>query len=344
MTIEKPIDVQFDGRSKWLPSRKAAERLLQAAQLTSLLVMTAMVATKGWQNHVGAGFVLAGTSAVLWAPALRRRTLQGWWFFYVAGIFIYTLLRSLADETVISPLTSYPILLDDAFALGRNPTREVQEMFFDSSSPNWLDRFAVGWHWSFFVLPHAWAIAVFIFDRGHFRRFILAMLLTWYAGLVLFFIIPTTPPWLAAQEGSLEGVVRIMDFVGRDAFGNAYGNVQATFGEPNSVAAMPSLHIAITLLLVLFAFNRARWLGSAMALYCLLMVASLLYLGEHYLVDMAVGAAMAILCYAVVARWTGPGSSGHAPVDGRGSGSEADIGSAHDHFASTDEEIATGFE
>ena len=289
MTLETPVDGQLDARSKSLTARIVVDRLLQTAQVMSLLLMTAMVVTKGWQNHVGAGFALAGTSAVLWTPILRQRSMRSWWFYYVAGIFVYTLLRSLADETFVSPLTRYPIRLDEAFALGRNPTREVQEAFFDSSSPNWLDRFAVGWHWSFFILPHAWALAVFLLDRAHFRRFVLAMLLTWYTGLFLFFIVPTTPPWLATQQGSLTGVVRIMDFVGRDAAGSAYDTVQATFGEPNSVAAMPSLHIAITWLLVLFAFNRGRWLGSALALYCLVMVASLLYLGEHYLVDMAAG-------------------------------------------------------
>jgi membrane-associated phospholipid phosphatase len=295
----------------------ATARAVMGARILTLLLMTAMVASKGWQEHIGLGFTLAGMGAVLWAPVLRGQGVGRWWFYYVAGIFLYTLLRSLADETSITASTGYPIQLDETLAFGRNPTLALQQEFFDWTAPNWLDRAAVAWHWSFFILPHAWGAAVFVFDRKKFPGFALAMLLTWYAGLLMFFIVPTTPPWLAAQEGALPGVFRIMDFVGRDAAGSAYNNVQATFGEPNSVAAMPSLHIAITWLLVLFAVNTRRWAGGLLGAYCLLMAAALLYLGEHYVVDMIAGAVMATLCYKAAMRWTKFDSSSYPAINGR---------------------------
>lgn len=317
MTRENAIHPPSTQAKSWAASRAVLETALPPARIFALLAMTGMVATKGWQDHLLLGFALAGVAACAWAPTLREKGAARWWFFYVTGIFVYTLFRSLADETSLAPRTLYPIRLDEALALGHNPTRGLQRLFFNVTAPGWLDRFAVGLHWSFFVLPHAWALGIFLFDRHRFPRFVVAMLLTWYAGLALFFLVPTVPPWLASQDGALPGVVRIMDFVGRDAAEGVYASIQATFGEPNSVAAMPSLHIAITWLLVLFAAHRRRWMGGLLAIYCALMAAALLYLGEHYIVDMLAGATLASLCYLAAIRFTSSGSGGDPAIDGR---------------------------
>ena len=59
----------------------------------------------------------------------------------------------------------------------------------------------------------------------------------------------------------------------------------------NNVAAMPSLHAAFTLFVVVFAFPWVRR-GSAraaMLMFPLAMATSLVYFGEHYLADILAG-------------------------------------------------------
>ncbi len=64
---------------------------------------------------------------------------------------------------------------------------------------------------------------------------------------------------------------------------------------------MPSLHTAITVLMA-FALWRVRpALGIAGGIYSLAMGFSLIYLGEHYLVDVLAGAVLAV----GVAWWVG---------------------------------------
>lgn len=69
--------------------------------------------------------------------------------------------------------------------------------------------------------------------------------------------------------------------------------VYTFFTDPNPIAAMPSLHQAFTLLMALVLWRERRWLGVLGGLYALAMGASLVYLGEHYLVDVLAGAALA---------------------------------------------------
>jgi membrane-associated phospholipid phosphatase len=59
-----------------------------------------------------------------------------------------------------------------------------------------------------------------------------------------------------------------------------------------------------------FLFVRAlnRWLGRALLVYAVLMGFSLVYMGEHYVSDVLIGAVMASLVYLAVQRLGAPGS------------------------------------
>jgi membrane-associated phospholipid phosphatase len=67
---------------------------------------------------------------------------------------------------------------------------------------------------------------------------------------------------------------------------------------------MPSLHTAFATLIALFigARLRSRW-RYLLALYPLAMGFSLVYLGEHYVIDVVAGYGYAIGVYAAVSWW-----------------------------------------
>ena len=282
--------------------RGAGDRALLVTQITLLLAMAATVATKLWQDHMWVGFVLVAVTLVAWAPEVRRSRVRRWWFAYVAGIFLYTLLRAYADETLVPVRTVYVIDIDKFLFFGTDPVVWLQDRLFSPSRLTPLDFFTVQVHWSFFVAPHLAAIAIFLWRRELFPRYTVLIVGTMYLGLALFFLLPTTPPWLAGQAGQLPGVFRVMDFVGGRVNAETYKTVYASLGEPNSVAAMPSIHMGVTFAMYLWARDHYRRLAWGLLAYSALMGFSLLYLAEHYIADLTVGIACAIVCYWVTKR------------------------------------------
>jgi hypothetical protein len=286
------------------PSQRT--RWLEAAWLSletiTLLAMVVIVVTRIWQDHVWAGWALVGIAVLVWAPEFRLRRARRWWFVYVAGTFIYTLLRSYADSDGMPIQTMYTIDFDHFLFFGHDPVVWLQDHLFSPAHVTPLDFLAVQVHWSFFVVPHAVAIAIFVWKRRLFPRYVALVVGTLYVGLVLFFLVPTTPPWLAARAGELPGVFRIMDFVGNKANGSAYTAVYSSIGEPNSVAAMPSIHMAITFALYLWARDHQPRLAPYFLVYSIVMGAALIYLAEHYLLDLLIGMLCAIACHLVTRR------------------------------------------
>lgn len=277
--------------------QRLATQGLLALQIGLLLAMAGTVATRLWQDHIWVGFVLVGATAAVWLPEIGRARARRWWFVYVAGIFAYTLLRAYADETAVPIRTMYVIHIDQAIFLGTDPVVWLQDRFFSPDRVTVLDVLAVQVHWSFFIAPHLAGVLIFFWRRELFPRYTLLVVGTMYLGLVLFLLLPTTPPWLASQAGSLPQVFRVMDFVGGRVNSDSYQAFYASLGEPNSVAAMPSIHMGVTFAMYLWARDHYRKLAPWLLAYSAIMGISLIYLAEHYLADLVVGMACAMVCY-----------------------------------------------
>lgn len=278
-------------------------RALLGGQVVCLLALTAAVVTRTWQDHIWIGFLLVAVTLAVWIPELPRPRARRWWFVYVWGIFVYTLLRALADETPIPTRWTYAKRLDELIFLGSNPVTALQGEFFSPSAVSWLDRAAVLVHWSFFVVPSATAVVIFIWERPLFPRYALVVVGTMYLGLILFYVVPTAPPWLAASTGVEPGVFRVMDFVGGEVDEETYEEFYASLGEPNSVAAMPSIHLGVIFAMFLWAYHYHRRHSPVFLAYAILTGISLVYLGEHYVIDLLAGVVCASLCWLMVRRF-----------------------------------------
>jgi membrane-associated phospholipid phosphatase len=107
------------------------------------------------------------------------------------------------------------------------------------------------------------------------------------------------PPWLASRQGLLPHVQRmVVDTLQQvGGFGQFYAGADP---EPN--AAMPSLHVAVPMVIactVVAVRGSRRWTSWLWMLYPLTLSFGVLYLGEHYLADAVVGIALGALCFAV---------------------------------------------
>ena len=73
-------------------------------------------------------------------------------------------------------------------------------------------------------------------------------------------------------------------------------------GPLKGISAMPSMHVAIAVLLAIYGFHCSRWAGWLLTVFALLIQLGSVQLAWHYAVDGYAGAAIAICCWMISSR------------------------------------------
>jgi hypothetical protein len=185
----------------------------------------------------------------------------------------------------------YPIAVDRAL-FGRAPTPVLQRALARGSGPTALDHALVYTHWAWFLQPHAATAWILWKHPQRFSRSAVLLCAVFDLGLAGYFLVPTAPPWWAAEHGRIEGMRRIMVEVGQQVWGRLWSPLYGFLGG-NPLAAMPSLHFATSLMAAHILADADPVAGAAGWGYAATLGFALVYLGEHYVVDLAAGAALA---------------------------------------------------
>jgi membrane-associated phospholipid phosphatase len=178
----------------------------------------------------------------------------------------------------------------DRGVFGAIPTVWLQERLVDGSA-HWYDAAAALVYVTHFVsIPLITGLAWFCL-RDRFSAWVAAVLAFTTLGVGVYIVYPAAPPWLASNWGEIGTVDRISspgwDYLHLDAIGRL---IIAGQEGSNPVAAMPSLHAGAAMLVALFLWPLASALWrTALLGYVLLMALTLVYTGEHYVVDVVAG-------------------------------------------------------
>jgi membrane-associated phospholipid phosphatase len=218
----------------------------------------------------------------------------------------------------IAILIAYDSLRGSAahlFGVHYLPQLQADQWLFGGSTPtaslqHWLWHGHVSWYdvifWlvyltHFFATPLVAAI-LWKVDRQRFRAFAVLVATLSFAGLATYALYPAAPPWMAAQAHLIAPVTRIVPQVLLGLHLHSAGSlIEHGYQYANDVAAVPSLHTAFALLIAITLWPRRRkWLRPLVALYPLAMAFTLIYTGEHYFSDVALG-----WVYAIVAAIAG---------------------------------------
>ena len=276
-------------------------RALDVAAPFFAVVLTAFVVLERTprQEPILYGAVLGLLVTLTWASARSRRA-YGLWALYVGSFAFFAFARSFADETGTPTHVGDLVAMEKTLTFGTVPTVWLQERLFDPWNISWLDYGATYVHWSYFVLPHLFAAHIFLSHRHLFERYVLLFVGVLAVGLAIYFAFPAAPPWVASIQGQLDPTYKVVTQVGTEFHVNLYTRFESQIRSSNPVAAMPSLHMAISVVVLLIAM-RVNWtLGAIALLYNAAMAFSLIYLGEHYLVDILAGIAVTLTVYAVM--------------------------------------------
>jgi PAP2 superfamily protein len=194
----------------------------------------------------------------------------------------------------------YPVVADRVLGFGALPGLRLQRAFArrEGEPLRRVEQLLVWCHWLWFGVPHG-AVAYLRLRRPEqFARGAVQIYAVFDIGLVGYWALPTAPPWYAAQVGALgsrtPALRRMMLEHGQAFWKGAWTPLYDVLGG-NPLAAMPSLHFATSVMAAHVLGDAGRLQGALGWSYALSLGFALVYLGEHYVVDLLAGLALAQL-------------------------------------------------
>jgi membrane-associated phospholipid phosphatase len=263
----------------------------------------------------------------------------------VLSVFVFVLLA----WQLASPLAtsfSFPthlqelVHVDKVMFFGTLPTTYLQQHLYRPGKIGPLDIFATVMYMLHFLTPLVAGFVIWMTDRTLFRKFAISFVLVAVAGFITYVLYPAVPPWMAAHHliythnhytipyaysqghwiedvtrGNvyLPGVRNLFNVTASHWYNPYHGTIVFSFLHLHydNVAAMPSEHAMYPMLFFLFLRRKFGRPAYLVLVYIACMLFSIVYLGQHYVIDAVIGFAYAILGYlfvmnvfpALVARW-----------------------------------------
>ncbi|HEX5474994.1 MAG TPA: phosphatase PAP2 family protein [Vicinamibacterales bacterium] len=244
-------------------------------------------------RRIRGGLLRLGVAALLAvAVPLLVRALRRTRHALQAAEFLYTILPFLLciavytnlHDTIrfINPHDIDPYLAGaEAWVFGGQPVVWAQQFI----TPFRTDLFSLFYTSFVLIAPSVVLILWFSGRRAEAREVLLATIVCFYSGYVLYVIFPATPPrlYLAAHG-----------YFTTPLHGGALTNMQQAMIEmmPRhaSRAAFPSLHSAVSCLSLYYAWRYCRWFFPILLVLVVGLLTSTVYLRHHYVLDLVAGA------------------------------------------------------
>jgi membrane-associated phospholipid phosphatase len=311
--VKESIQGAQDDLSPWRSAGPAARHRRRRLLLLTVVAFTVIAGFTGFPT--GREVITFWLLAVLLAacggelPVWRRAVVRDW-LPLLAVLFIYDLLRGVANEVggYLFSLHSYasnpdvaashvranltePIDIDRWLFNGRVPTVWLQQHLYTPGVAHWYDRIIMVCYLSHFLVSLVLAVVLWCVNYRLFRAYLATLVTLTLTTLATYVLVPAVPPWMAGLNGYLPHIDRVvqatLSTIGGETLNSA---VEKGAAYSNPVAAMPSLHAAIPMFLFLFFWREVRARGRVfLAAYALLMAFTLVYAGEHYVADVLAG-------------------------------------------------------
>ena len=218
------------------------------------------------------------------------------WVPFVAIFLGYEAMRGIAPKAGIPPHVSDLANIEQGMFGGHLPSAVLQ-----AATPGTLGRVLayIGTvvYFCHFVFPFGVALVLWLANRTQFLRYTTVLMAMSFVAFIVFLLLPTAPPWYAESHGVVHGVTKLIDTTLPSYVSPYYVNL-----NPNPVAAFPSLHAAfpfVSFLALRAVYPRGAWIALG---WCVLVWFSVVYLGEHYAVDVFGGVILAALTWFVFMR------------------------------------------
>jgi hypothetical protein len=239
----------------------------------------------------------------------RTGVIRDWLPLYLV-LALYGVLRGYASNVLWGPFVRPQVAFDKFIGGGTAPTVTLQRWLFSPNNLHVWDYLCWMTYMSHFFTSFIVLAVLWKRDHPKFRRYMVLFVGLTFIGYLTYVLYPAMPPWLASQTGHLASTTRIIPLVWDNVgIHQAAAPFSGNSAFDNNIAAMPSLHAAYPMLLLLFFWKGARPLIRAILVtYVLAMAFTLVYTGEHFVIDEFVGWSYALLTFVVgshlLDKWT----------------------------------------
>jgi len=228
-----------------------------------------------------------------------RKFILGFSIFIVFWI-VYDSMRVLPNYEISTVHIREPYALEKSlFGIQINESLLTPNEYFANHTHRILDLLSGLFYLNWMPVPLAFAVYLFIKDKYLFIKFSLVFLLTNLVGFAIYYIYPAAPPWYVdlygfdlkiGGPGFTAGLGRFDELVGIPVFANIYNK------NSNVLAAIPSLHAAYPVIVLYYGIRkRLGWINLFFAIFMIGIWFSAVYTGHHYIIDIAVGVAVALI-------------------------------------------------
>jgi hypothetical protein len=259
------------------------------------------------------------------------------WLPFALVLVVYDLSRGAATFLGTPTLWQPQVDADRWLFFGVVPTVWLQE-HLKLPRPPWWEVVMSTTYMSFFILPYVVAGVLWLRNRNDWRAFVLRFVALQFVALSIYVLKPSAPPWAAARctarevtsgpshpkcmfhsaarvpDGGLLGAMSTsrpgahqwVERISTRGWGTLHLNSARSLidegqANVNLVAAIPSLHAALTAMVAIFLWRRvrSRWRPVLVA-YPLIMAFLLVYTAEHYVFDILLGWGFAVVVLLVI--------------------------------------------
>lgn len=216
---------------------------------------------------------------------------------YATMWFCYEMTRGAGDRLGFPYQVESVRNIDRFLFLGTDPNTWMQRHFYHPDDIRWYDNVASTIYYTHFIFPVIALAVLWATSRVQWVRFMKRFATLLFMACVMFVVTPTVPPWMASsRKYDYRLFPQLARHTGRGfqdlGFHGFVKGWQQALDWGNAVAAMPSLHTAFSLFVPAFFLPMIRpvWLKAVVLLFPVMMLTSLVYFGEHWVVDGLVGA------------------------------------------------------
>ncbi|HEY1839610.1 MAG TPA: phosphatase PAP2 family protein [Mycobacterium sp.] len=329
---ESPGKADPAGRERWLTWAR------RAAVATWALVVTYRTATNGvaFNRELLLLYIVTGLMVASIGRGHKVFAVMRDWLPFALVLVLYDLSRGAADMLGAPTLWRFQPDADRWLFFGTVPTVWLQERI-KLPQPPWWEVLISSIYMSFFILPYVVAGVLWLYNRTDWAAFVRRFVALSFAAVVIYVVLPAAPPWAGARctpadiaagpsnapcmyrspagvpDGGLLGAMHMsrpganlfVERISTRGWGtlhlqSAGALVNSGQASVNLVAAIPSLHAALTAMISIFLWRRVRrgW-RPLLVIYPVAMAFVLVYSAEHFVVDILLGWALAAAVSAV---------------------------------------------
>jgi hypothetical protein len=265
----------------------------------------------------GDQFFLTGFYLLLFYGNEKTRKFIISFSIFIVYWIVYDSMRILPNYEVSPVHIQQPYALEKSlFGISMNDLVYTPNEYFDLFHTRFLDIVSGLFYLNWVPVPLAFGVYLYYKNKQLFTQYSLVFLFANLLGFVIYYVYPAAPPWYVdlygfelhlGVQGNSAGLARFDALSGIPVFASLYNK------NANVLAAIPSLHAAYPVIVLYYGIrNKLGWVNALFVLFMLGIWFSAVYSGHHYIIDVLLGALVAVvtiglfnllLRYKWVGRW-----------------------------------------